>query len=80
MNNLSFSHSVSTLLEDFLPLSSNSELSSANSFNLKDSKHMSFGKGLTLHQISSNEDVFLKEWKTLLEKEKMLFLLYHKPD
>ena len=36
----------STHLENFLPFSSSLKLSSANSFSLKQSKNLSFGKGL----------------------------------
>ena len=37
-SNFSFSHSVSTRSDNFLPFSSNLKLSSANSFNLEESK------------------------------------------
>ena len=45
--NFSFSHSVSTLLVNFQPFSSNSKLSYANAFSLEESKILLFGKGLT---------------------------------
>ena len=40
----------STRLENFLPFSSNLKLSSAKSFILKESKNLSFGKGLISHK------------------------------
>ena len=44
-SNLFFSNSLSTLLNNFLPFSSILKLSSANSFNLEESKICCFGKG-----------------------------------
>ena len=45
-SNFSFSHSVFTLLENFLPFLSNLKLLSANSFILEESKICRLGKGL----------------------------------
>ena len=45
-SNFSFSHSVFYPLRELSIISSNLKLSSANSFNLEESKMLSFGKGL----------------------------------
>ena len=43
-SNFSFPTAFSTLLENFLPLSLNTKLSSANSFNLEEYKNCRLGK------------------------------------
>ena len=62
-SNFSFSHSVFYPLRELSVISSNLKLSSANSFNLEESKMLSFGKGLNICMMHSQIfDIFFQHF------------------